>query len=488
MDKRRFALTLRLMTTEDDEAILAKRFRIASHIYNVMVKEARKRLHKLRKDKDYQEIMKHLSVSKGKYRKGDKTKLRELNRLYGLSEYNFHFYIDRGQKQYSQNIDSQARQKIATNVWRATEKVLYSSGQIIRFHKERNLNSISGKSNATGIRYRNEHLLWNGLDIPVRIRRNDSYARECLEHDICYCRVVRRWHKHKYRYYIQIVFKGIPPQKHVIKDDNIQTGIDIGPSTIAVVSNKGIIFTELASDIDSIDADIQRLNRKLDRQRRNNNPDNYNKDGTIKRQTKSFKRNWKWSSQMKKINDRIRHLYAKRANKLKQSHFKLANEILELGTDIYIEDMNMQGLAKRSKKTEISENTGRYKRKKRFGKSVGNHAPAMLINILNNKLSYMDKQLCKVSTYETRLSQLNHLTGEYEKHDLSYRWKVIGKYNVQRDLYSAFLLSHMKTQKEVDIDACYDDFDNFMIKHNAKIDELRKQKHDGHIFPSCMGI
>ena len=51
MDKRRFALTLRLMTTEDDEAILAKRFRIASHIYNVMVKEARKRLHKLRKDK-----------------------------------------------------------------------------------------------------------------------------------------------------------------------------------------------------------------------------------------------------------------------------------------------------------------------------------------------------------------------------------------------------------------------------------------------------
>ena len=103
-----------------------------------------------------------------------------MNRLYGLSEYNFHFYIDRGQKQYSQNIDSQARQKIATNVWRATEKVLYSSGQIIRFHKERNLNSISGKSNATGIRYRNEHLLWNGLDIPVRIRRMTAMQGNAL--------------------------------------------------------------------------------------------------------------------------------------------------------------------------------------------------------------------------------------------------------------------------------------------------------------------
>lgn len=166
----------------------------------------------------------------------------------------------------------------------------------------------------------------------------------------------------------------------------------------------------------------------------------------------------------------------------------LANEILKLGTDIYIEDMNMQGLAKRSKNTEISEKTGKYKRKKRFGKSIGNHAPAMLVNILNNKLSYIDREICKVNTYETRLSQLNHLTGEYEKHELSDRWKVIGKYNVQRDLYSAFLLSHMKTQNEMDIDACYDDFDNFMLFHDAKIDELRKQKHDGYIFPSCMGL
>lgn len=488
MDRRRFALTLRLMTTEEDEAILAKRFRIASHIYNVMVKEARKRLHKLRKDKEYKEIMKHLSVSKGKYRKGDKTRLRELNRLYGLSEYDFHFYIDRGQKQYSQNIDSQARQKIATNVWRATEKVLYSTGKTIHFHKEGNLKSISGKSNATGIRYRNEYLLWNGLDIPVRIRKNDSYARECFEHDICYCRIVRRWHKHKYRYYIQIVFKGIPPQKHMIEDDNIQVGIDIGPSTIAVVSSRGVVLTEMASDVDSIDAKIKRLNRKMDRQRRINNPDNYNENGTIKRQSKTFKRSWKWSGQMKKTSHRIRHLYALRASKLKQSHFMLANEILKLGTDIYIEDMSMQGLAKRSKKTEISEKTGRYKRKKRFGKSIGNHAPAMLINILNNKLSYMDREICKVNTYETRLSQLNHLTGEYEKHGLSDRWKVIGKYNVQRDLYSAFLLSNMKTQNEVDIDACFDNFNSFMTYHDVKIDELRKQKHDGMKFPSCMGI
>lgn len=488
MKEGRFALTLRLMTTEDDELVLAKRFRIASHIYNVMVKEARKRIHKLKMDKDYQEIMNHLKKSKGKYRKGDKTRLRELNRLYGLSEYDFHFYIDKGQKQYDKNIDSQARQKIATNVWRAVQKVLYSNGHTIHFHKEKNLKSISGKSNVTGIRYREECLYWKGLVIPVRIRTKDKYARECLEHDICYCRIVRRWHKHKYRYYIQIVFKGIPPQKHNIDEDNTQVGIDIGPSTIAVVSSKGIILTEMASDVDLIDIEIKRFNRKMDRQRRMNNPDNYNSDGTIKRQTKTFRRHWKWSGQMKKTNHQIKHLYALRASKLRQSHFMLANKILKLGTDIYIEDMNIQGLAKRSKKTEISEKTGKYKRKKRFGKSISNHAPAMLITIVNNKLSYMEKEVCKVNTFDTRLSQLNHLTGEYEKHDLSDRWKIIGKDNVQRDLYSAFLLSHMATQKEVDINACFDDFNNFMIYHDNKISELRKQKHDGKKFPSCMGI
>lgn len=488
MDKRRFALTLRLMTTKEDEAILAKRFRIASHIYNVMVKEARRRLHKLRRDRDYQEIMKYLKESKGKYRKGDKTRLKELNRLYGLSEYDFHFYIDRGQKQYSQNIDSQARQKIATNVWRATESVIYRNGKTIHFHKLKNLKTMSGKSNVAGIRYRNEHFLWNGLDIPVRIRKNDCYAKECLEHDICYCRIVRRWHKHKYRYYIQIVFKGMPPQKHIVKDDNIQAGIDIGPSTIAVVSSRGVIFTEMASDVDAIDAKIKRLNRKMDRQRRANNPDNYDEKGRFRRQTKTFRRHWNWSGQMKKTNHQIKQLYALRASKLRQSHFRLAKEILKLGTDIYVEDVNIQSWAKRSKKTEISDKTGRPKRKKRFGKSVANHAPGMLLTILNNKLSYMDREICKVSTYETRLSQLNHLTGEYEKHDLSDRWKNIGTDNVQRDLYSAYLLSNMKTQREVDIDVCFDNFKNFMTYHDAKIDELRKQKHDGKKFPSCMGI
>ena len=39
-----FTLELRLMTTPEDDAVLDKSFGICNHIYNVMVKEARKRL------------------------------------------------------------------------------------------------------------------------------------------------------------------------------------------------------------------------------------------------------------------------------------------------------------------------------------------------------------------------------------------------------------------------------------------------------------
>ena len=487
--KDRFVLQLRLEPTLEDELVLYKRFRLANHIYNVMVKEAKKRIHKLRRDKEYQDIMAHLSQSKGKYRPGDKQRLRELTLFYGLSEYHFHAYVDAGQSQYKDNIDAFTRQKIATHVWQATADYLFHNGKVIHFHKLKNIKSVEGKSNASGIRYKKNRLHWLGLDIPVRIKDKDDYARLCLKHDVAYSRIVRRWHKHKYRYYLQLVLKGAPPQKYPLDaHDMTKVGIDIGPSTVACVSNKGCILTELGSDIDKIDDELYRLNRRLDRQRRANNPDNYNEDGMIRRNTKGFNRVWKTSRRQQLTQDKIKELYAKRAAKLKQSHNELANRILSLGSDIYIEDMNIQGLAKRSQKTEISETTGTYKRKKRFGKSVSNHAPFMLMTIINNKLKVIERDICKVSTYDTKLSQLNHITGEYIKPLLSERWKEIGGHSVQRDLYSAFLLAHMETQNTVDIDGCFDDFAQFIINHDKTIQSLRKEKQEGRQFPSCMGI
>ena len=63
------------------------------------------------------------------------------------------------------------------------------------------------------------------------------------------------------------------------------------------------------------------------------------------------------------------------ADKRRLAHNILANHILSLGLDVRVETMNFKGLQAKAKKTEVSEKTGRFKRKKRFGKSLANRAP-----------------------------------------------------------------------------------------------------------------
>ena len=74
---------------------------------------------------------------------------------------------------------------------------------------------------------------------------------------------------------------------------------------------------------------------------------------------------------------------------------------------------------------EISEKTGKFKNKKRFGKSLSNRAPALLIEIINRKLEYIGKNIIKIDTFKVKASQLNHSTNEYEKKSLSKRWVEI---------------------------------------------------------------
>ena len=97
-----FTLELRLMTTPEDDAILNKRFGICNHIYNVMVKEARKRLSNMYRDHEYKEIM-YPYCKTGKFKTGDKKKLAELRKKYGLTEYSFHKYVDAEQTKFKDN-------------------------------------------------------------------------------------------------------------------------------------------------------------------------------------------------------------------------------------------------------------------------------------------------------------------------------------------------------------------------------------------------
>ena len=139
--------------------------------------------------------------------------------------------------------------------------------------------------------------------------------------------------------------------------------------------------------------------------------------------------------------------------------------------------MNFSGFAKKSTKTE-KNNEGRFKRKKRFGKSIANRAPAMLLAIINRKLSYYGKCLIKIDTWSAKASQFNHFDGTYKEKTLSQRWNNFNGVRIQRDMYSAFLIMNtVNDLKSFDIDKCNERFENFHRLHNLEVERLAGRKN-----------
>ena len=257
----------------------------------------------------------------------------------------------------------------------------------------------------------------------------------------CFCRIKRKFIRGRYKYYLQLVLKGIPPLK-TNKDGEIKrnigsgtVGIDIGTQSIAISSNTDVKLLELADRVQNIENQKRILLRYMDRSKRANKPDNYKTDGTIKK----GRLVWTHSNNYRKAQIQLKELYRKQADIREYQHQIMSNYIISLGDKIYVEDMNFKGLQRRTKKTEKREN-GKFKRKKRYGKSLGNKAPSKLLIMIDNKLKYFGKELIKVNTREVKASQYNHLNGQYKKKKLSQRWNDLDGHKIQRDLYSAYLI------------------------------------------------
>ncbi|PAE88719.1 hypothetical protein CHH72_10085 [Shouchella clausii] len=148
---------------------------------------------------------------------------------------------------------------------------------------------------------------------------------------------------------------------------------------------------ELAPACTVDERELRRIHRKMDRSRRVTNSHNFNEDGTVKK----GKLTWSYSKAYEKLRQQRKELYRKISIQRKMSHEKLANDILALGSDVRVETMRFQLLQKRAKHTTRNKQNGKINRKKRFGKTIANRAPAMLLTIIDRKLGYQENRyLC----------------------------------------------------------------------------------------------
>ena len=495
-----FVLTLPIKTETWQEHILDKKFEVCRKIYNAILSQAVIRYNRIIINQDYIRAKEELKETNKRYRettdenikkqlsKQRKNLYTQINKLlsqYGLTEYSLHEYVKPMYNHFG--INSHIGQTLATRAYNTVKKMLDGEAKKVNFIKYGELKSIEGKSNKQAIIFKDNIVKFNKIKIAAIIKPKDYYAKEALTHRIKYCRFKREIINGKTKYYVQLILEGKPPvkvnretgeMKNVVGSGKV--GIDIGTQTVAISSSQEVKLLELAPNVVKIDKDIKRLQRKLDRIRRKNNPGNYNEDGTIKKgivvNGKREKLKWKNSKRYKKTRMKLKELHRKQREIRKLDHNIMANWLIGLGDDIKVETMNFKALQKRSKKTKQDKN-GKFKSKKRFGKSLAKKAPSTFISTIKRKLNYHSLELGEINTREVKASQYNHLNHQYNKKKLSQRWNDLEYGNkqirVQRDLYSAFLVMCVDDNMcEVNNKLCEQYFDGFLVLHDKEIGRL----------------
>lgn len=297
-------------------------------------------------------------------------------------------------------------------------------------------------------------------------------------HRPCCASIVVKRIRNKIRVYVHLTVEGraMPKYDRYGRPRHVwgkgRVGCDIGTQTAAWTSEAESGLSNLAERGDTIrhQERQQRLAyRAMDRSRRANNPGNYNADGTVRKGRKA----WKESGRYKKLRERHRELCRRNAESRKYANREMANRMRTLGDEFITEPKNASKLMRKAKKTEISEKTGKYKKKKRFGKSVQSRCPGGF---------QADVKALFESTggsyHETgpkfRASQYDHTADDYVKKKLSERmYRLAGGQMVQRDWYSSFLMFCSDvTYENASLDRCIGSFSRMYEKERAMVKRI----------------
>lgn len=344
-----------------------------------------------------------------------------LNKRFGFTEYCIHAYSAQFNRCWINNhLDICTIQKLATRAFLAIQKVAFGIAKNVRFKGKNQIDSVEGKSNASGIRFRKGFVCWKGMKIEAIVDLSDPVVAHGLQHRIKYYRIVKRKFNGKIRFFVQLVLEGIPFQKRLSSTN--QVGLDIGPSTISHVSENHAQLETFCSELKIKQKEIRKLQRKLDRSRRSTNPNNYNDDSTVKK----GKQKWIFSVRYRKTKTKLEEIQRKQKAERKSLHGNLANRILLKGKHVKTEKISIKAF------------------QKMFGKSVQFRAPGLFVSLLRRKAESAGGKVEEFSTRDTRLSQYCHVCGRCQKKPLSQRWHTCCGIHVQRDLYSAYLALHVQ--------------------------------------------
>jgi hypothetical protein len=418
--------------------------------------------------------------------------MRALRTQYGFSEYALHQAAKVLRVSWiAEHLDAVLAQTLATRAYQALNRVCLGQARRVRFKSHgRGLSSIENKRNDTALHFvlqqpedgNQGFLSWRGDRLAAIIDWDDPVVAHGLAHRIKYARLIQRKasslraagaDSQGYRYYMQLALEGTPhhKQKHAVGSQTI--GMDLGPSSIAVVPREGeatlsVFCEELAPDEKS----MRRLQRKMDRQRRAANPEHYDERGRIKKRAGTKQWIWKQSKNYQKTRQRKATRERKLAAHRKSLQGRKVHEIVAVGNTIIIEQLSYKAW------------------QKRYGRSVGLRAPGMFVALLKRTVASTGGTLLEVSPRTTKLSQFCHGCGKTRKKPLSLRFHQCpcGIGPVQRDLYSAFLTAYLNPRHPQPSCAQYViPWEGAEARLQAAHERVQQRAREGQYLPRSLG-
>jgi hypothetical protein len=478
-----FLLELPLQVDWSQERHVRAHLEAARCLSNALLGEAMKRLRCMRNDPTWAQAR---AIPRSKKQERAQA-FSALRKKYRFSEYEMHEYAKLARIWWiADHIDSTMAQTLATRAYQAANRVCVGKAKRVRFRsKGRGIDSVEGKRNDTGMRFVLDpnagdggFLIWNKQVIPAIIDWFDPVVQHGMHHQIKYVRLVRRKASSEHaqgadkdgnRYYVQLVLEGhafIKPKHEEVGKDTI--GLDIGPSTLAMVPREGSAdFVTFCEELTPDTRKKRRLQRKMDRQRRANNPDNFDEKGRVKKGRLHWKESKRYKTTRRQHANTERRLAAHR----KSLHGKLAHRIAQMGATITIEKTSFKAW------------------QKQYGRSIGLRAPGMFVAHLARIVAKTSGTLHEVSAYQTKLSQYCHQCGQYHKKTRSQRWHQgpCGFGPVQRDLYSAFLLACLEPQ-QTHPSINQHVWEGAEPRLRAVMEGLQQRANEGQHLPRSMGV
>ncbi len=426
-----------IVSSQVDKELLA-RFQAGRQLYNACLSEAMERVKLVRNSRTYQTAKKLArTIKKGKkYRPNPERKklFNEAWKQYRFSEYELHSYatiVANQSKWIANKIDSNTTQKLASRAFNAAKRVLLGQSQKVRYKVPSRFRSLEGKTNKQGIRWKNDQILWCNLKINCRIDWTNPVIKHGLDSKVKYVRIIWRELNGKRRWYVQLINEGLPYQKpqNYVRDGVV--GLDLNISNIAFVGDNKAGLLPFAAKVPTYQREIRRLQRKMERSRRANNPDNYEADFSSVKGRKTIikfgkpipgKKQWHNSQTYLKTRKKKQELQRRKTAYAKSQNRQIVNEILRHGKHIKTENVSVKAWQKRA------------------GKAISYKSPGFVQSEIIRKAESAGGSFQRFSTRKTALSQ-THLNGERIKKSLSQRVHrdITGKIVMHRDLFSAYL-------------------------------------------------